>query len=427
MFSITAEPLRMEQLFELISDYDPEHLPRLFDLLRMAFQADEESRSRCAPLAEALADDNLDSAALACIYLDASREEARELWAAELVALSPEELHSRVGAERSGVLWGLAELLALEGRCTLRQDPAASMALTDLASRAARRAPLLPHILSARERQQLEGLTLAFQANGERAADRTAEARHLFETALRPFETIDTFGFLPTILSLQASLEISQREYFQALASLDSALARTEDSRQKARVHLKRSIVWGHTGDEFLALEEVERASTLLTTEPDSKLHYYVAQSRAALLSQMGRIDDAAALLPGLRHLLDQLDSPVETLQVRWVEARIALGQERSTEGEALYRRAREGFLEMELPYRAAVVTVEFARHLFEQQRFQEVAQLAAESVAEFRRQGVQQEVLGAVALLEDANRGQVSLEIVGQILKRVRRAARER
>jgi hypothetical protein len=61
------------------------------------------------------------------------------------------------------------------------------------------------------------------------------------------------------------------------------------------------------------------------------------------------------------------------------------------------------------------------------QQRFQEEAQLAAESVAEFRRQGVQQEVLGAVALLEDANRGQVSLEIVGQILKRVRRAARER
>jgi tetratricopeptide (TPR) repeat protein len=421
-------PPSIEELFALIAQYDPEYLPEIFELIRGVFRVDQEARRACPLLAEALEQGDPDCRELARLYLKASRAEAQKLWDAQLGSLPEEALEDRLAVLRGPILWGLAEVLAHEGRRLLLPSLSRGLALTELSIRAARRAPFFGQILWKPERGQLVGLAFAFKANALRAQDRSQEARELFDAALRPFKELpDIFDFLPTILSLQASLEIGQREYFTAFRALTDALEGTADPIQKARVHLQLSLLWGHVSEEFSALAEVERASALLSDEQSTLLHYNVAQTRAALLSQMGRLDEAASLLPEIHRYLAELDSPQETFHVRWIEARIAVGQGHSAEGEALYRSVREGFLSLELPYRAAVVTVELARHLFQQGRFQEVAHLAVESVAEFRRQGVEQEVLGAVALLEDAHRGQLSLEIVGQILKRVQRAARER
>jgi tetratricopeptide (TPR) repeat protein len=253
------------------------------------------------------------------------------------------------------------------------------------------------------------------------------EARSSLKLAERHFPPSNTLGLQSAFLSIRASIEIDECHYQDALQTLDDALLCAAQPEEKARVHLQKSMIWLYSGELLEALREVERAVDFLRESDEPCLIYTAAQHRVELLSRLGRFEDAAALLPKVRTLMEVERSTLHILRLDWVEARIAAGLGRVAEGEALYRQVRAAFLEHGLPYKAAIATVELARHLFRQGRFPEVAALAMESAAEFRRQGVEPEVLGALALLEEATSGHLTLKAIEQLLKRIEHAAHGR
>jgi tetratricopeptide (TPR) repeat protein len=421
------KPVDLDAAFRLLESFHPEAWPMALELLQDLFATDSESRHLGGELALSLQSSGVDGLSVGELYIDVSRAEARRYWRATLQGLEPQELHRALFRCSGRELWGLAEVIAFESRCVAKHTPPKALALATEATSLAQRVPLPQGVCDRTMQRQLEGLTLAYQANALRAADRIQDAREKFDCALSYFDSVDAFGYFSIVLSLRGSLEIFERDYFNALQTLQEALQSTRHPGERARIHLKRSMVYLFTDDLLQALEEILLVRTTLRDHDDPWLSYCVAQHQADLLSRLERFEEAQLLFPDLHRRLAGLQSDKENLQVRWVEARVAVGMKRPEEGEALFHSVREGFLALELPYRAAVVTVELAQHLYQEGRFQEVAKLAEESVREFHRQGVEPEVVAAVALLEDAHRGQLSKEIVGQILKQVQRAAQER
>ncbi len=426
MIEIPTTPLKLGDVFTLLSQFDPDHWHLVLAAIQNLVAVDPASRDNLGDIADALMQGAENGPSPAVLYLDSALQDARRLWQEELSAVPPRAIGEHVEAQQGSIVWGLSRFFVEESTHLVRRDHEGGLALAHAATSLARRAPLLPFILGPQERKQLEGLALAAVANVLRSTDQLEAARHLLDESAPCFVS-DSLGYRARALCFQASLEISERGYFQALRTLDEALSRTSEPDLRARIYLKRAIVWGYSDDEIEALNEVQQAHKQLDGRSDSWLGYCVAHHHVDFLSRLHRFGEAEAYLPSLWQALGSKEAPKERLHLQWVEARVAIGQARFEEGEAQYHRVRQGFLELELPYFAAVVTVELARHFFQQHRFQEVAELATESVTEFRRQGVKQEILGAVALLKDAHRGQLSLEIVGQILKRVQRAARER
>ena len=142
--------------------------------------------------------------------------------------------------------------------------------------------------------------------------------------------------------------------------------------------------------------------------------------NRLLALTELGRWDEAEALLPEVTKLVDSIDTkPVDALFVHWIEGRIATGRNHPAEAETIYLSVRRAYLDLKLPYRAAAVTLDLAGLLLGQNRLEEVRHYANEMIEEFRRQEAGVELIGAFALLEQAVLGQF---LTADLLSRIRR-----
>jgi len=416
-----------QRVFEWFASFDPETCTLALASVRHLLENDPSSRDANQFLLEVLSDADEDSD-LSHLFLSLMRRRAESVWLDLSKIPSMEQLRSHLDSLDADLLWGLVPVLCTASRLAASREPHHALALAELAVHYADRLVPIRHIVTESVRQQFLASALAFQANALRAADRVQEARRLFARSQSIFQTSgDSAGLLGSLYSLRASTEIDEAEYGRALQTVEAALASTTNAEERARLFLQRSIIWTYSNEFLKALQEVERAIACLGDSCEPRLRCCAQQHQVELLSRVGRLGEAQALLPEVRRAIDTLDSDLDNIRLDWVEARIATGLGRVAEGEALYRQVRAAFLERGLPYKAAIATVELARHLFRQGRFPEVAALAMESAAEFRRQGVEPEVLGALALLEEATSGHLTLKAIEQLLRRVEQAAHGR
>ncbi len=421
---LKALSLNSRRVFESFSNFDPESCALAIATVRHLLETDSKSREANHELWQALVSFRED-AGLAHLFLTFMHRQGEREWRGQIQSLPIEAIRSDLDALDGYQLWSLVPILCDESRSAASREPRRAMALGALATACASRLVPIPRIVDKRVCQQFLGSALAVQANAVRAADRVDEARTLFARAQDYFDTGgDSAGLRASFYSLRASMEIDEAEYGKALRTVDTALASATRPEERARLFLKRSAVWIYSNETVRALQEVERAVALLDDSCAPRLRCCAQQHQVELLSRVGRLEEAQALLPEVRRAIDTLDSDLDSTRLDWVEARTAAGLGRVEEGEALYRQVRAAFLEHGLPYKAAIATVELARHLFRQGRFPEVAALAMESAAEFRRQGVEPEVLGALALLEEATSGHLTLKAIEQLLKRIEHAA---
>jgi len=419
---MTVPALDPDRLFELLTRFHPQDSALVLSLIQHSIESAPTLQASQRHLLEAFK--SLSSCTAPDLYLAVSRQEAREYWDTHLVGLPPTELGPHVNALKGRILWGLIEVLCNESRAVASQEPRLAESLAAVAVAAAPRAPLVQYLTTSSTRQELIAATHAFLANAYRAADRLAEARRLFARVERTWPASDTLGLQSAIYSLRASLEIDECRFDDALRTIAAALAATSERAEKVKLYLKRTMVWTYSREYLRALEAVEQALPLLDESIGGRLCSCALQHQVELLSRLARFEEAQERLPDLRRQVETLGSELDLLRFHWVEARTSVGLGRTMEGEAGYRQVRAGFLRHALPYNAAVVTVELARHLFRQGRFPEVATLAVESAVEFRRQGVKEEVVAALGLLEEATCGHLTTAAIDQLLKRIEAAS---
>jgi tetratricopeptide (TPR) repeat protein len=273
-------------------------------------------------------------------------------------------------------------------------------------------------------------LTYATLANAYRILDRNHEARRAMDKAEQDMARVKVgfLGHVPRILSLRASLEIWERNYDKALETLETARRHEQANEEglQASLLILRSSIRILCNEPALAQPDLKQAIALLDPDQDQRLWCYATQQRLLLATELQRWDEAEALLPEVEQRLQEIGDEFHLIRLRWSQARLAQGREQFANAEALYRQTREAFLKHDLSYNAALVTVELAELLFRQGRLEEVKGYAAETAAEFERQGVKPELIGALTLLEQAVVGQrLTIELLARIRQQIHRHRR--
>ena len=137
---------------------------------------------------------------------------------------------------------------------------------------------------------------------------------------------------------------------------------------------------------------------------------------------------EAAGLLPKLRELALQQGNELDLLRLDWLSARIAAGQGRTKEATAGLERVSRSFLDREMPYDAALSSLDLSVLWLKAGRTAEVRELAVAIGEIFNAKGIDREALAALRLFcEAAEQESATVELARRVIaeiEHVRRAA---
>jgi transcriptional regulator with XRE-family HTH domain len=300
--------------------------------------------------------------------------------------------------------WAVVEALCDESVEAAAESADAALGLAALAVRAAERIEG-----SETWRARVQGYSWGFLGNAWRVKGQLPKADDAFVTCrglwLRGASAEAGWRELldgARLLELEASLRREQRRLREALALLERALEESRSGRAAVRVLLIRAKTFEELGDYAAVLAVHEELDPLIEyAEP--RLLFAHRFNRIVNLCHLGRFAEAEPLLPAVRGLAGSLGGRLHQVRLRWLEARVAAGRGRSAEAITALQGVREAFAGEEMPYDAALVTLELGSLLAERGATAEVKALARGSASVFSSQGVHREARAALEMFRQA------------------------
>jgi hypothetical protein len=329
---------------------------------------------------------------------EAARQEAEEAWA-RLQAAPPQARRDLIAdlPEYRGV--------ALAARVCEASVRAAADKLgkaRELADLALFMAERVAEPLSSRA----QGYVWAFIGNARRVAEDFDGADEAFAQAWKLWAAGTGCELLPEsrLLDLEASLRRAERRFPEALNLLDRArMASGEDPIAVSRVLLKKDSVLNYMGDIEGALAVLAEASPFVEASGNPDLLYALRFNMAEDLCVLERFHEVADLLPQVRELALEQHNEIELSRVLWLQAKLDAGQGRIEEAADGLQLVRRAFLDHDLPYLAAIASLDLAVLWLRAGRTAEVRELAAEMEAVFRAKKIRREALAALLLFCEA------------------------
>jgi transcriptional regulator with XRE-family HTH domain len=332
--------------------------------------------------------------------LAAARGRAPALWA-RLEPLSAEERRALVLAAADFHDAAFCELLCERSVEAAGDSAARALQLAELAVLTARNVAGAPEWRSRLEGYARTHFANALRVSGSlpRAAQALARAADLWRAG-----AADDPGLLneARVLEIEASLRRDRRHLPEALALLDRALAIDRWGETPSLLIGKAKAV-EESGDYEQALALLVRAAAGLDGERDPRRLFFVRVNVAVNLCHLGRYAEAERMLPDVRSRASTLGKELERLRVAWLEGMVAAGRGRAEEAVATLGRVRDRFVDLEIAYGAALVTLQLAEVHASQGRTAEVKHLARESLPIFRAQGVHREARVALEMFRQA------------------------
>ena len=311
----------------------------------------------------------------------------------------------------------VADRLIAASREAVYSEPQRARELAELAFEVALRGKLL--VLDADPSFDLLALAAAHRANALRAAGDLPAAEESMKRALHRLDDLPEL-VVAEIASLAGSLRRDQRCLDQALELVARAarLYRSLGEEHLAgRTLLKKAHILHERGDVDSAIETLHEALGLIDHREDLRLYLWAQHDLTCALADAGAYREARQLLEDNRSLYESYPDEPTLLRRRWVEAKVARGLGETSEAEAAFLEARDGFARRENGYDAALVSLELTLLYLDQGRTGEVQELAR-MVPIFRAQDVHREALAALAVfLEAASREAVSRELVERLV----------
>jgi tetratricopeptide (TPR) repeat protein len=333
----------------------------------------------------------------------ADREHAEQDWLL-MRAWSVEEWHGYLEEAPQVGTWALVERLAEESERAAAADPRRTLELAELACRVA------PRIEGTREwRGRVEGWALAFYANALRVLGRFKASEAAFARAWTLWRAGAAVGPGPLdesrVYDLEASLRRDLREWPEALALLENALALCLGPQGETRVLIKLAFMLEQKGDVLDALAVLDRAEPLVDEEKEPRQMFGVRFNRVVNLLHLGRTGEAKGLLEDLDERAKRLDNDFDSVRLLWLRSRVAARCGDDEEAEAGLLQVRQEFAAPGLEFDTALADLELARIYLKQGRTVETRELAATAEPAFRRLGVDREAAEAVQLFWRAAR----------------------
>jgi len=231
------------------------------------------------------------------------------------------------------------------------------------------------------------------------------------------------------LLDLKASLRREQRRLTEARALLNDALAADRGGAATGRLLIKRAKTLEELGDYEAAVADLRRALPLVDAEREPRLFWALRFNLLEALQLLGRNAEVETMLPGVQALTVRLGNDLDAVRLRWLEARLFAASGKTEEAVAAFEEVRDAFTARGIAYDAALVTLELAVFLLEQDRTAEVKALVPELAPIFQAQGVAREWIATLQLFQEAvEREVITVDLARRFLADLRqRPAEER
>lgn len=322
---------------------------------------------------------------------------------AELVELSPAEQTERVASDRYAVPGFIKHLI--DGSHGARyQDPARMLHLANLARLAAEACPV-EAAGSAPKMADLRAQAWRQYGNALRVLGHLREAEEAISIARRHLEEGTRDPLLRARFCTQAvSLRLAQRRFDQAIELAEEAgqiYMDLEDDHAFASTLVQKAIASLYAGEAEESIRILNRAIPLIEAERDPNLLLSACHNLVRSYIELGRPEQALSLYSETRDLYRRSEDPLFKLRLAWQEGLLLrdLGHLRASETTLLA--ARQGFVDRELFYEAALISLDLAAVYVKLQAEPELKQTVAETVPIFRALGVERELLGSLLQLQ--------------------------
>jgi hypothetical protein len=133
------------------------------------------------------------------------------------------------------------------------------------------------------------------------------------------------------------------------------------------------------------------------------RLFFYARYNLMGCLVLAGLFGDAEQLLPDVKDLLRNTAQPLDLVRLRWVEGNIDLGLGRLGPAEAAFREVQREFLERQMGYDAALVSLDLARLFAQEGCTEDLKRLAAELMPIFQSRDVNREAIVTLLMFQRA------------------------
>ncbi len=357
---------------------------------------------------------------------EGERAKAAALWH-QLSKRTPVERKALVEASARFQTWALALRFGRESERVASDRADLALKLAELAVCAAERAPM-PDPLPDGFRKLLLSDSLAFLGNAYRVAGQLPladDAFHRAETLAREGEGCDPDRLLEPArrLDLEASLRKHQGQLTKALALLDRALAMTAGGEARGRMLLKKAFSLEQGGEPEEAIAALREAASFVKPDTDPRSWFGMTFNLGVNLCHLDRFTEASALLPEVRALAIEARRDLDLVRVTWLDGRTIAGLGDLEAGAAAIEQVYLDFKHRQIEYDAGLAALELAALKIELGRPSEARALAEELVPCFQAQGVERELLAALALwVEAARHENASAGAARALLRRLER-----
>lgn len=356
---------------------------------------------------------------------EAARREAREQW--ELLrAATRQERRDSVESHPDLRSWALSEHVCEESVRAAAHRADEALELADLALFIAGRVPG-----EKGWRSRLQGYAWAHVANARRVANDFDGADAAFAQAWSLWRAGagSPADLLPEwrLLDLEASLRRAQQRFSEALELLDRARSLCEEQSTAAgRILLKKEHILSQTGDFVGALAVLDEAAPLIERSGEPRYLTVLRFNTVDNLLHLGRYAEAAKLLPEVRRLAVAQANELDLVRVLWLEAKILIGQGQEQKAAATLEQVQREFTAHELPYDAALSSLDLALLYLKEGRTAEVRGLAVGLAWIFTSKKIHREALVALALFcEAARREAVTVDLTRSVIARIEEVRR--
>jgi transcriptional regulator with XRE-family HTH domain/tetratricopeptide (TPR) repeat protein len=330
----------------------------------------------------------------------ADRLEAPGLWAV-LRASSAAERVLLLQEAHEYWSWAVCELACAESVTAASHSAERALELAELAVEIAQR--VLGSDLWCR---RLLGFAGAHLGNAWRAHGKPQASEEAFLQALPHWKAgaAASPGLLneARVLGLEASLRIDQRQATRALGLITEALE-VDRHGEKKYLMVNRARALELLGDYEGAITALQAAEPLVDGSLEPRLLCVIRFNLLGNLLHLGHLAEAEALLPRVQALSGRLGQALDLVRTRWLAGWLAAGLGNRKEAVAVLEQVRQDFNTREMPYDAALATLELATLYLEEGRTGEVRILASELKWIFKAEGIEREALAALRLFYEA------------------------
>jgi tetratricopeptide (TPR) repeat protein len=175
-------------------------------------------------------------------------------------------------------------------------------------------------------------------------------------------------------------------------------------------------------------LRALRQAVPLLRPESDAATFVLCAHNVVNCLNRIGYSIAARALVADLRRLHGRLGDALNLLRLDWLEAQIDLELGAEDRAERTLLAVRKGFLDRELPYPAAQVSLELAEVYARRKDPFKMQRLAREMLPIFQSQRIHREAIAALIVFREAvAMREASVGLIRDVARFLRDAQRDR